>query len=139
MPDTPAPSDDPRAGSVDPKLYPASPFPAADWSWFLDRCQALGIEDPAPFRPAIEALYAHLVGVNAWLNLTRIAGVRDYLKWHVLDSLTAGSTTLIIRTLTGKSFVDSAVQNKQLSVGGTVDLAAIEKLAQGKIDKNTQR
>lgn len=51
----------------------------------------------------------------------------------------AGSTTLIIRTLTGKSFVDSAVQNKQLSVGGTVDLAAIEKLAQGKIDKNTQR
>jgi hypothetical protein len=41
--------------------------------------------------------------------------------------------------LTGKSFVDSAVQNKQLSVGGTVDLAAIEKLAQGKIDKNTQR
>jgi coenzyme F420 hydrogenase subunit beta len=51
----------------------------------------------------------------------------------------AGSTTLVIRTPAGKSFVDSAVQNKQLAVGGTVDLAAIEKLAQGKIDKNTQR
>jgi coenzyme F420 hydrogenase subunit beta len=51
----------------------------------------------------------------------------------------AGSTTLIIRTPAGKSFVESAVQNKQLTVSGTVDLAAIEKLVQAKVNKNTQR
>lgn len=77
----------PHAGILDPAAYPATPFPAADWQWFCDRCAALGVPDPAPWRQRFEALYAHLVGVNAWFNLTRLTGLREYLKWHLLDSL----------------------------------------------------
>jgi coenzyme F420 hydrogenase subunit beta len=49
-----------------------------------------------------------------------------------------GSTTLLVRTRTGKGFVDSAVQNKKLVLAGEADTAAIEKLASAKIKKNTQ-
>jgi coenzyme F420 hydrogenase subunit beta len=48
-----------------------------------------------------------------------------------------GSTTLIIRTRTGKGFVDSAVKNRKLEVSAGVDKAAIEKLAAAKIRKNS--
>jgi coenzyme F420 hydrogenase subunit beta len=48
-----------------------------------------------------------------------------------------GSTTLIVRTLTGKGFVDSAVQHRKLDVSTGVDTAAIEKLALAKIKKNS--
>ena len=51
----------------------------------------------------------------------------------------AGTTTLIVRTSTGKGFVDSAVQNKKLTVGTGCDTAAIEKLASAKIKKNTEK
>lgn len=51
----------------------------------------------------------------------------------------AGSTTLIIRTSTGKGFVDSAVRNRKLEVSPGVDTAAIEKLAAAKIKKNTKK
>ena len=51
----------------------------------------------------------------------------------------AGSTTLIIRTSTGKGFVDSAVRNRKLEVSPDVDTAAIEKLAAAKIKKNTKK
>jgi coenzyme F420 hydrogenase subunit beta len=51
----------------------------------------------------------------------------------------AGSTTLIVRTPTGKGFVNSAVQNHKLTVGTGVDSAAIEKLASAKIKKNTRK
>ncbi len=50
-----------------------------------------------------------------------------------------GSTTLIVRTLTGKGFVSSAVQNKKLEIGTGVDSAAIEKLALAKIRKNSKK
>src|SRR5665647_3404123 len=40
-----------------------------------------------------------------------------------------GSTTLIVRTPTGKGFVSSAVQNRKLEVSNGIDTAAIEKLA----------
>ena len=48
-----------------------------------------------------------------------------------------GSTTLIIRTPTGKGFVDSAVQNRKLEVTQGIDTSAIEKLALKKIKKNS--
>jgi coenzyme F420 hydrogenase subunit beta len=51
----------------------------------------------------------------------------------------AGSTTLVIRTPTGKGFVDSAVRNKKLVLGTGADLAAIEKLATAKIKKNKKK
>jgi coenzyme F420 hydrogenase subunit beta len=47
-----------------------------------------------------------------------------------------GSTTLVIRTPTGKNFVESAVRNGKLTITGGVDTAAIEKLANAKIKKN---
>ena len=48
-----------------------------------------------------------------------------------------GSTTLIVRTLTGKGFVESAVQHRKLDASTGVDTAAIEKLALAKIKKNS--
>jgi len=51
----------------------------------------------------------------------------------------AGSTTLIIRTSTGKGFVDSAVRNRKLEVSPDVDTTAIEKLAAAKIKKNSKK
>jgi len=49
-----------------------------------------------------------------------------------------GSTTLLVRTRTGKGFVESAVQNKKLVLAGEADTKAIEKLASAKIKKNTK-
>ena len=50
-----------------------------------------------------------------------------------------GSTTLIVRTQTGKGFVDSAVQNRKLDISTGVDTAVIEKLALAKIKKNSKK
>jgi coenzyme F420 hydrogenase subunit beta len=50
-----------------------------------------------------------------------------------------GSTTLVIRTPTGRSFVENAVRNKKLAITGSADIAAIEKLAESKIRKNSGR
>jgi coenzyme F420 hydrogenase subunit beta len=50
----------------------------------------------------------------------------------------AGSTTLIVRTLTGKGFVESAVRSKTLTTIAGIDEAAIRKLASVKIKKNTK-
>ncbi len=49
-----------------------------------------------------------------------------------------GSTTLVIRTPAGKNLVESAVQNRKLTITGGVDIVAIEKLAGAKIRKNTK-
>ncbi|MCS6969855.1 MAG: RsmG family class I SAM-dependent methyltransferase [Planctomycetota bacterium] len=76
----------PGAGSVDPADHPPLPLPDADWDWLRERCAALGLPDPAPWRETLAALYGHLVGVNRWLNLTTVTSPRDWLKWHVLDS-----------------------------------------------------
>jgi coenzyme F420 hydrogenase subunit beta len=51
----------------------------------------------------------------------------------------SGSTTLIVRTITGKGFVDSAIRNKKLEVSTGVDTAAVEKLAAAKIRKNSKK
>jgi len=50
-----------------------------------------------------------------------------------------GSTALIVRTPTGKGFVDSAVRNQKLDVIQGIDSAAIEKLALAKIGKNSKK
>ena len=80
-------NDDPRMGSVDPALHPPMAFAEEEWAWFSERCAALGVEDVQPKRPALEALYGHLVGVTVWLNLTKLTSQREFLKLHVLDSL----------------------------------------------------
>lgn len=82
-------ADVPGAGSVEPADHPPLPFPEESWAWFVEACSRLGIPDPAPHRGVLEALHGHLIGVNRWLNLTRIADPRGYLKQHVLDSLAA--------------------------------------------------
>lgn len=80
--------DDASLGSVDPAQHPPIALPDEDWAWFLGRCEALAIPGAAAKRTALEALYGHLVGVNRWLNLTKLTTPREYLKQHVLDSLT---------------------------------------------------
>lgn len=52
---------------------------------------------------------------------------------------TPGMTTLIIRTKTGKTFVDLAIRQQKLQTSPTADLRAIEKLAAFKIKRNTTR
>jgi 16S rRNA (guanine527-N7)-methyltransferase len=79
----------PGAGSVEPKDHPPIALPEADWAWFRERCTALALPDPTPWRPRLEALFGHLSGVNRWLNLTTVEGPHEWLKLHVLDSLTA--------------------------------------------------
>lgn len=49
----------------------------------------------------------------------------------------AGMSTLVIRTPTGKGFVENAVRNDKLTRGTGADPAAIEKLAKAKIRKNS--
>lgn len=51
----------------------------------------------------------------------------------------AGSTTLVIRTPTGKNFMTSALRNGKLVITGGVDLATVEKLAETKIKKNSKK
>jgi len=50
-----------------------------------------------------------------------------------------GSTTLIVRTRTGKGFIDRAIRNRKLEVSPDVDTTAIEKLATAKIKKNSKK
>jgi coenzyme F420 hydrogenase subunit beta len=51
----------------------------------------------------------------------------------------AESTTLIIRTPTGRIFVENAVRNNKLTIMGGADAASIEKLAESKILKNSKK
>lgn len=51
----------------------------------------------------------------------------------------AGTTMLVIRTPAGKGFVDSAVRNNRLTLGTGADIAAVEKLANAKIRKNSRK
>jgi len=82
-----AKSDVPHAGNLDPAVYPTIAFSDADWDWFLGLAEPYGVPGRDEARSVVERLYGHLVGVNAWFNLTRITDPRGYLKWHLLDSL----------------------------------------------------
>ena len=101
-----APNDDPALGSVDPALHPPVAFPAEDWAWFTARCVALGIADADGRRATLEAVYGHLVGVNRWLNLTKLTGAREYLKLMVLDSLTIEGDSRVRHLAEGTPCVD---------------------------------
>ncbi|HET6581073.1 MAG TPA: Coenzyme F420 hydrogenase/dehydrogenase, beta subunit C-terminal domain [Methanoregula sp.] len=69
---------------------------------------------------------------------TDLTAVRSDISAGAIGS-PAGSTTLIIRTGTGKGFVDSAIRNRKLEVSPDVDTTAIEKLAAAKIKKNSRK
>ncbi len=66
-------------------------FSEADWSYFLQRSEAIGVSaqcDVEAFKEPFERIYAHLCTSNESLNLTRITDARGYLIRHALDSLT---------------------------------------------------
>jgi len=69
---------------------------------------------------------------------TDLTAVRSDISAGAIGS-PAGSTTLIVRTTTGKGFVDSAIRNRKLEVRPDVNTAAIEKLAAAKIKKNSKK
>jgi 16S rRNA (guanine527-N7)-methyltransferase len=98
--------DDPGLGSVDPAHHPPLAFPEADWQWFVGRCAALGIAEVEERRAVLEALYGHLVGVNRWLNLTKLTSSRDYLKLHLLDSLSLEGDSRVRHLAEGTPCVD---------------------------------
>jgi 16S rRNA (guanine527-N7)-methyltransferase len=101
-----APSDDPALGSVDPALHPPIAFPAEDWAWFTASCADLDITDVDSRRTRLEEIYGHLVGVNRWLNLTKLTSPREYLKLHVLDSLTIEGDSRVRHLAEGTPCVD---------------------------------
>lgn len=68
--------------------YPALTFSDAAWAWFVQACEEMEITVSPKKRAQVEALYSHLLHVNARMNLTRITEPMDYLKFHLLDSLT---------------------------------------------------
>ena len=71
-----------------PERYPLLSFPTQDWEWFTAACKDLEITVSDAQRQTLERLYSHLLGVNTWLNLTRLTSPSDYLKFHIFDSLT---------------------------------------------------
>ena len=72
-----------------PEHYPHLPLEGEPWQWFETACRDFDIPLNESHHAVLEALYSHLVGVNAWLNLTRLTEPEQYLKFHILDSLTA--------------------------------------------------
>jgi len=75
--------------SFRPQDYPSLTFSEQEWNWFAEACADLEIPLDDDKRTRLEQLYSHLVGVNSWMNLTRLTSGGDYLKFHVLDSLVA--------------------------------------------------
>ena len=87
-----------------PEKYPRLHFDNTDWQRFGEQCAALNIpEVTEAHRDTLEKLYSHLVGVNEWLNLTRITSPADYLKFQVLDSLS------VLNTIVGMTEETSAI------------------------------
>jgi 16S rRNA (guanine527-N7)-methyltransferase len=71
-----------------PDRYAQQKFPDDAWAWFAGVCKEMEIPLGEKQRNRMEALYSHLIGVNEWMNLTRITDPLEYLKFHMLDSLT---------------------------------------------------
>lgn len=74
--------------SFNPTDYPLVRFDDASWTWFQTACADLELECDDDKRDRLERIYSHLIGVNTWMNLTRLTSAADFLKFHVLDSLT---------------------------------------------------
>lgn len=77
------------AEMLKPAAYPHLALEGEAWNWFLQACAELEVPVTAAHHAILEALYSHLIGVNSWLNLTRLTTPAEYLKFHVFDSLTA--------------------------------------------------
>lgn len=73
------------AGDFTPQAYPVQHFDDADWRRFEESAAVLDL--PLFDRQCAEALYSHLAGVNEWMNLTRLQSPADFLRQHLLDSL----------------------------------------------------
>ncbi len=71
-----------------PEKAPRLTFGEDAWSWFIQACADLELTVSPRQREILERLYSHLVHVNSFMNLTRITDDKDYLKFHVFDSLT---------------------------------------------------
>ena len=72
-----------------PENFPVLQFNSNAWDWFQAACADLEIPIDNDKKQRLERIYSHLLGVNEFLNLTRILTQEDYLKYHVFDSLTA--------------------------------------------------
>ena len=72
-----------------PDNFPVLQFNPNAWDWFQVACADLEIPIDNDKKLRLERIYSHLLGVNEFLNLTRILTQEDYLKYHVFDSLTA--------------------------------------------------
>ncbi len=72
-----------------PAAYPHLALEGEAWAWFVQSCADLEVPVTDAHHAVLEAPYSHLVGVNSWLNLTRLTSPAEYLKFHVFDSLTA--------------------------------------------------
>lgn len=79
----------PGIGSLKFSDQPRLSIDDVDWQAFLSACEDLKIPLDGIDRTIISELYTHLVGVNRWMNLTRLTSARDFLFQHVLDSLSA--------------------------------------------------
>ncbi|MFA6815722.1 MAG: 16S rRNA (guanine(527)-N(7))-methyltransferase RsmG [Lentisphaeria bacterium] len=71
-----------------PEQYPRLHFSDEAWQWFLTATRDIELAVDDEKKDILEQLYSHLVGVNQWLNLTRLTTDFDYLKFHIFDSLT---------------------------------------------------
>lgn len=65
--------------------------PPLDWDGWLEAARTLQAEpdDEAAFRAACERLYGLLLAANRQVNLTRLTAPEDFLRRHLLDSLSA--------------------------------------------------
>lgn len=86
-----------------PDNYPVIQFDDDAWLWFVNACNDIESPPDNAKKDALQRIYSHLLGVNEWLNLTRIISQHDYLKFHVFDSLT------ILETVRAFSAEDSIV------------------------------
>lgn len=81
-----------RKHSIDPEMFQPSKYDSvkfqdSEWDWFVDACREMEVDVSADKREKVEAIYSHLLGVNEWMNLTRLVSEREFLKFHLYDSL----------------------------------------------------
>ncbi len=93
-------------GSYEPADQPQLTIPKDLWLEFTNRCNELEIPLMDNAYTLINNLYSHLVGVNRWLNLTRLVTVQEYLRLHLLDSLMIVGHPLLASLEEGDRCVD---------------------------------
>lgn len=71
-----------------PENFPVVRFNDNAWAWFTEACGDMDIPLDEGKKDRLERIYSHLLGVNEFMNLTRIVTQEGYLKYHAFDSLT---------------------------------------------------